>query len=143
MEIRLKQDLQKLLEDILQHTTFDMADLGTISPELFRAKYLANSVNGDSVVDRAKPNVPKKQLATLIDRLYPLVQPYIDPQIDRIKYGIVGQLGGTILPTIQDFSSNLIRASAALTPNKAIHYFVNCLEGKPIAFRFKSNSPRC
>ena len=54
---------------------------------------------------------PKIVLKTLVQELRPLLSSYIEPESDRIGYGIGDLMGGAQQPTIADFARILVRAT--------------------------------
>ena len=132
------QEMIKLLSAIVQQTTFDAGRLGTFSPNKLRAIYRHDKLHGGRSAASAKANVPEDILETLVQKLRPLLNRYIEPENDRIGNGLVNLMGGLPQPTVADFARILVRAAATLGAERAVQLVFGWIDGEPLYFRTKA-----
>ena len=131
------QEMVKLLDEIVQQTKFEARHQGVFSLDKLRTQSRRDKMHGGLTAASAKANVPEDSLETLVHELRPLLSRYIEPESDRIGYGIVDLMGGAPRPTIADFARILVRAAATLGPNRAVQLVFGWIEGKPLHYQVK------
>ena len=131
------QEMVKSLDEIVQQTKFNAGRSGVFSLDKLRTQYSHDKAQGGLSAASVQANVPEDSLETLVHELRPLLSRYIEPESDRIGYGIVDLMGGLSRPKITDFARILVRAAATLGPDRVARLVFGWIEGEPLHYQMK------
>ena len=132
------QKLTKLLNNILENTTFSEKKRGTITLPEFRILRARDREHGGLTSSLFDPDVPEDLLELLVRELEQVMHKFINPQNNRIGNGMVNIMGGDLAPKIDKFGRNLVGAAAVLGPERVLTLVFGWIEGEPLRYNKKA-----
>ena len=129
------QEIIKLLDSVVQQTTFETLNLGTFSPEELCTTYRSDKLHGGLSETFIIPEVPEDLLAKLTQKLCPLLDRFMEDESNCIGNGLVHLIGDQSQPTIAEFAQILVRAAATLGAEKVVHLLFGWIDGEPLHYR--------
>lgn len=132
------QNMIDLFESAVQCTTFDAGRLGSFSPEKLLAVYHYEKAHGGLSAAAARANVPPDILQALVQSLRSVLDGFIEPESDRLGYGLVNLMGGLPQPKVTDFARILVRAAATLGAHRVVKLLFEWANGGRLRYRTRA-----
>lgn len=154
--------LQELLGSILGQTTFDSPPAKNMSPALLRDFFERDGLHDEKITSARKvqPKIPDELLLQLKNHLRPLLEEYIDPEMDLIGHAFpIDERGYPIsrirpewreiiyhldhfdlayisrVSAVEDFAKGLIKGAAVVGSERVTHLLSGWLQEEPVTYR--------
>ena len=127
-----------LFESAVQCTTFDAGRLGSFSHKKLLAVYHYEKAHGGLSAAAARANVPPDILQALVQSLRSVLDGFIEPESDRLGYGLVNLMGGLPQPKVTDFARILVRAAATLGAHRVVQLLFEWANGGRLRYRTRA-----
>ena len=129
------QELEKYLQEAMNHTTFYSTRLGHVSPEELRTFYKQQDSTCKHLCLIFEVKCREDVFNILVDYLEKKLRNYVNEESNLVGYGADHVAGGIGPRNIKDIASLVIRAAALLTPVKAAKIFSSWLDEQSLQYK--------